>query len=56
MSDKFELDIYQGKYRYTYESGKQTVLRHGEPWPSMDQELVGNKFGGFGFSGVQALI
>lgn len=44
MSNKFELDICQGKYRYIYENGKQTALRHGEPWPSMDQELVGNKF------------
>ena len=44
MSDAFELEICQGKYRYRYEAGKQEVLRNGEPWPTMDIMLLGNKF------------
>lgn len=44
MSDAFELEICQGKYRYRYEAGKQGVLRNGEPWSAMNDTLIGNKF------------
>jgi hypothetical protein len=44
MSDSFELEICQGKYHYRYEAGKQEVLRNGEPWPAMNDTLIGNKF------------
>ena len=44
MSDAFELEICQGKYRYRYEAGKQEVWRNGEPWEVMNGKLIGNKF------------
>ena len=44
MSDAFELEIRQGKYRYRYEAGKQEVWRNGEPWEVMNGRLVGDKF------------
>lgn len=44
MSDAFELKICQGKYHYRYEAGKQEVWRNGEPWSSMNDKLVGDKF------------
>ena len=44
MSDAFELEICQGKYRYRYEAGKQEVLRNGKPWSVMNDKLIGNKF------------
>ena len=44
MSDAFELEICQGKYRYRYEAGKQEVWRNGEPWEVMNGRLIGDKF------------
>jgi hypothetical protein len=44
VTDKFHLTLCQGKYTYFYDSGKQTVLRYGEPWPAMDEMICGNKF------------
>ena len=44
MSDAFELEICQGKYRYKYEAGRQEVWRNGEPWPVMNGRLIGDKF------------
>ena len=44
MSDAFELEICQGKYRYRYEAEKQEVWRNGEPWEVMNGRLVGDKF------------
>ena len=44
MSDAFELEICQGKYRYRDEAGKQKVWRNGEPWEVMNGRLVGDKF------------
>ena len=42
MSEKFELDVCDGKYTYKYDSGKQIVLRYGKPW--LDDEIFGNRF------------
>ena len=44
MSNAFELEICQGKYRYRYEAGKQEVWRNGEPWEVMNGKLIGDKF------------
>ena len=44
MSDAFELEICQGKYRYRYEAGKQEVWRNGDIWPTMNGKLIGDKF------------
>ena len=44
MSDAFELEVCQGKYRYRYEGGKQEVWRNGDKWPAMNEKLVGDKF------------
>ena len=44
MSDAFELEICQGKYRYRYEGGKQEVWRNGDTWPAMNEKLIGDKF------------
>lgn len=40
----FDLTICDGKYRYEYDKGQQRFFRHGEPWPAMTDEMVGNKF------------
>ncbi len=44
MSDSFKLQICQGKYEYDYSNGYQTVKRNGQPWPAMDEMILGNKF------------
>ena len=44
MSERFTLSICQGKYKYTYDNGKQSVLRNNEPWAAMNEQLIGNKF------------
>ena len=44
MSNAFELEICQGKYRYRYEGGKQEVWRNGDTWPAMNEKLIGDKF------------
>lgn len=44
MSDAFELEICQGKYRYRYEAGKQEAWRNGDTWPAMNEKLIGDKF------------
>ena len=44
MSDAFELEICQGKYRYRYEAGKQEVWRNGYIWQTLNGKLIGDKF------------
>lgn len=40
----FEVKVDEGKYHLKYYSdGTAEAFRHGEPWPAMTEELLGNK-------------
>jgi len=33
-----------GKYKTKFENGKITVLRHNQPWPEKDKDLIGDGY------------
>jgi hypothetical protein len=54
----FEADSHSledGKYIIRYRNGILSALRHGEPWPAADEDLLGNKLVGAMFDEISRL-